>query len=462
MAKAQTTATDLPVEERSKEEIEKLLGEAEEYDLSPHLVNLLLHEPFFSTLLRKVTKVKSMAISTAGVTVRDAEFMMLWNPIFVMELESMKIRGLLKHELYHLIFKHCTNRKQDPHMLWNWATDLAINSLISERELPEEGLRPGRALKLDKIADPEQLEKWKKVSDLIKSLPLGKASEWYMLKLQQDKEASKTIQGSEKGGKCNGNCKPGGDGKPCDGNCTCGQGTPGHGDDHEGWGDISDEERQIAEGKIKQALSEAVKRCDRTGQWGSVSSSTRETLRRMINDAIDWKRVLQNFCGMSQRANKSRTHKRVNRKYPYIHPGVRRGHSASVAIYMDQSGSVGNDEVELFFGALNQLGRITKFTLYPFDWTVDEKNSIEWRKGQSLPPVRTRSGGTSFHPIEEHVKKNLQTFDGHIILTDGEAADPGPSRQRRCWVILPDCKLLFKPHRNDIVVQMDRHQKKDS
>jgi predicted metal-dependent peptidase len=453
MAQAQSTATDLPTGDISPEDLEKLLGEAEEYDLSPHLVNLLLNEPFFSTLLRKVTKIKSMSISTAGVTVRDAEFMLLWNPVFVMELESLKVRGLLKHEMYHLIFKHCTGRKQDPHMLWNWATDLAINSLISERELPDEGLRPGRPLDLSKITDPAQLEKWKKVSDLIESLPLEKASEWYMLKLQQDKDIQETIE-ENKSGKCNGNCQPGGKGEPCSGECNCG--LPGHSDDHEGWGNISDEERQIAEGKIKQAVSEAVKRCDRNGQWGSVSSTTRETLRRMVNDAVDWKRVLQNFCGMSQRASKSRTHKRVNRKYPYVHPGVRRGHSASVAIYMDQSGSVGNDEVELFFGALNQLGRITKFTLFPFDYSVDEKNSLEWRKGQTLPPVRTRSGGTSFHPIEKHVRENLQNFDGHIILTDGEAADPGPSRQRRCWVLLPNTKLIFKPHRNDIVITMDR------
>ena len=110
----------------------------------------------------------------------------------------------------------------------------------------------------------------------------------------------------------------------------------------------------------------------------------------------------------------------------------------------------------MLFGALNNLGRITQFTLFPFDYDVDEENAIKWRKGQKVPPKRTRMGGTSFHSVEKHISENLGEFDGHIILTDGEASDPGPSRCRRCWVILPGCKLYFKPHSNDIVVNMDK------
>jgi len=250
-----------------------------------------------------------------------------------------------------------------------------------------------------------------------------------MQKLQEDDEVSETLQG-EGGGQF-------------------------VLDDHDGWGDLSEEERQVAEAQIKEAVKEAVKRCDRSGNWGTVSHDTRSKLRKMISDAVDWKRVVQNFCGNSQRANKARTHKRVNRKYPYIHPGVKRGHSATVAVYMDQSGSVGDEDVELFFGCLNQLGRLTNFLLYPFDWTVKDKAMVKWRKGQTLPSNRVLAGGTSFDAVEGHVQKNLGLFDGHIILTDGGASDPGPSLQRRCWVLLPGCSLPFTPHRNDIVVEME-------
>ena len=425
-----STASDIPFSIQEDEETRAL---ADKFDLSVHLVKLLIHEPFFSSMLRNVSKTRSEALPTAGVTVRNGNFNLLWNPMFFAKMPSQHVRGVLKHECYHLIFKHCTSRKQEPHRLWNWATDLAINSIISVGELPDEGLRPGRALDLKCIGnDPESLAKWQKVSDLIESFPLNESSEWYMNRLMEDKEVADTVENSSSGG----------EGFSMD--------------DHDGWGDLSDEERQVAEAKIKQALSEAVRRCDRNGQWGSVSSGVREELRKIANNAIDWKKVLYNFCGNSQRSNKSKTHKKVNRKYPYIHPGSRRGHSASVAIYIDQSGSVGNDEIEMLFGALNRLGRITQFTLFPFDYSVDEENAIKWRRGQTVPPKRTRTGGTSFHAVEDHISKNLGEFDGHIILTDGEASDPGPSRSRRCWVILPGCNLYFKPHANDIVVNMDR------
>ena len=422
---AKTTSNDIPTQEVSEE----ILKAAESFDLESHLVKLLIHEPFFSIVLRKVSKFRSDSVPTAGVAIRDGEFSLYWNPVFLASLNGMQVRGLLKHESYHLIFNHCSSRRQTPHNLWNIATDLAINSLIPFEELPEGGLVPGKPLDLTKCKDPSALEKWQKVSDLIESLPKNESSEWYMKKLQEDEDVSETLQGDSEVFIL---------------------------DDHDGWGDLTEEERQVAEAQIKEAVREAVKKCDRTGQWGTVSQDTRSKLRSMISNAIDWKRVIQNFCGNSQRANKSRTHKRINRKYPYIHPGVKRGHSATVAVYMDQSGSVGDEEIELFFGCLNQLGRMTTFLLYPFDWTVKDAKMVKWKKGQKMPANRTLAGGTSFDAVENHVRDNLNSFDGHIILTDGGASNPGPSLQRRCWVLLPGCKLPFAPHRNDIVVEMER------
>jgi predicted metal-dependent peptidase len=180
----------------------------------------------------------------------------------------------------------------------------------------------------------------------------------------------------------------------------------------------------------------------------------REKLRKMASNNVDWKKVLHSFCGRSQRANKSRTHRKVNRKYPYIHPGVKRGHTSNLAIYFDQSGSVSNEECELFFGALGALSKITTFKVFPFDYSVDEDNAFIWRRGKKIEPARSRSGGTSFGAVQKHFDEKGDGFDGLIILTDGEAYDPGPSRRRRCWVLLPNRRLMFDPHPGDIVVNM--------
>jgi predicted metal-dependent peptidase len=223
---------------------------------------------------------------------------------------------------------------------------------------------------------------------------------------------------------------------------------------------MTDEERQVAEAKVKEALGKAVKQCDRNGQWGTVSAPMRETLRKLVEDSVDWRKVLQNFVGTSQRLNKSSTIRRINRKYPYIHPGTQRSHTAHVGVFVDMSGSVGDEDLERIYGVLGGLAKKVTFTFIPFDYTVDEANIFEWRKGQKRPPVRFRSGGTSFIAVNEYVKKNRHMFDGVIICTDGEAEDPGPSPIRRAWVLVPGTKLLFPPSAGDVVVKMDKEQKK--
>ena len=95
-----------------------------------------------------MNKVKTNDIPTAGVTIKDDSLYLYWNPDFLDSLSTKQCFGLLKHECYHLIFKHIIKRKHDPHLLWNIATDLAINSIIPYRELPKGGFVPGKPLKI--------------------------------------------------------------------------------------------------------------------------------------------------------------------------------------------------------------------------------------------------------------------------------------------------------------------------
>jgi predicted metal-dependent peptidase len=347
-------------------------------------------------------------------------------------MPGMEVIGLLKHECYHLVFQHCTTRRMEPHNVHNMATDLAINSIIPYEELPKCGLIPGHPLKLDNVTDPEQLARLQKLSELIKNAPTGKSADWYFSYLLTQMPE---LDGGEDAG---------------------GIGM----DEHDGWGEMSDEEKAVINGKVKEAVRSAVKKCDRNGQWGTVSSEMREELRRMVEDSIDWKRVLQNFVGTSQRLNKAHTLRKLNRKYPYIHPGTQRSHTANVLVAVDMSGSVGDDDLERIYGVLGGLARNVTFTFLPFDYTVDEKNMFVWKKGQKKPPVRFRSGGTSFIAVNEFVKKHRGEYDAVVICTDGEAEDPGPSPIKRAWVLVPGTKLLFPKNPADIIVSMDKDNKK--
>jgi len=231
-------------------------------------------------------------------------------------------------------------------------------------------------------------------------------------------------------------------------------------DDHEGWGEMSEEEQAIVKGKVKDILRNAVKRADGSNSWGSVPAEMREKLRKMVSDSVDWKAVLRNFIGTSQRLNKANTLRKINRKYPYIHPGVHRSHTATVGVFVDMSGSVDDEALEQIYAVLGSLAKQVTFKFYPFDTEVDDKNAFEWKKGQKRESVRYRAGGTSFTAVNSFVKKHRGEFDGVIICTDGCAEDPGPSPIRRCWVLVPGKKLAFPNPKADIIVHMEADKKK--
>ena len=85
------------------------------FKLDPHLIKLMWDEPFFSKILRPITKVKTSSIPTAGVLAKDGVLKMWWNPKFLASLTPLQVKGLLKHECYHLVFEHTTTRRHEPH-----------------------------------------------------------------------------------------------------------------------------------------------------------------------------------------------------------------------------------------------------------------------------------------------------------------------------------------------------------
>ena len=317
------TSTDLTPANHADE------AAAKNFDLDKFLVKLQLEEPFFCKVLRKVTKVKTDAIPTAGVLAKDGDIKMWWNPRFLAGLTGRQVLGLLKHECYHLVFEHTTTRRFDPHIVWNYATDLAINSLIPEEELPEGGLIPGKAFKelteenLAKMT-PEQVVRYNKVSEKIASFPLKEASEWYFARLMEDKDVADSIQNPNPGqpgdGQPGADCDGDGDGQggsPGEGGQPGEGGTPGPGqgngpampgtlDDHDGWGEgMSEEEREFVKAKIRQAAHEAAKSCDKKGQWGSVPAELRRQIRAALVAEVPWQKVLERFLGTKRRATRS-------------------------------------------------------------------------------------------------------------------------------------------------------------
>ena len=440
------------LKEKSTNEEEIELLSKEKFDKI--MLKFLLDEPFFSDIMRCIRKEMTNSIPTAGVLCKDDSIVMYWNPKFVSQLPVRQMFGLLKHECYHLIYQHCTSRKQEPHLMWNIATDLAINCTIPYTELPEGGLVPGRPVKQpDDVShlSEEIIEQSRKMSDFIESLPSYKSSEWYMETIMNNDEMQQAIND------CMGP-KSIVFGSPEDGEGA--QGTTAGFDYHFDAEDLSEGEKAMIDAKVKEIIKNAAKRADRTNGWGSVGSETRQQIRSMLHKEVDWKSVLRYFCGTKQRANRSRSFRKINRKYPYIHPGRKTSHTSNIVIYIDQSGSVGDDDLELLFGALNDLASRVTFTCYHFDTLVDDSSKYVWKKNKKVDkPYRTRCGGTCFDAAENHYRKIAGEYDGYIIMTDGYAPKPKTCISKRCWVLLPGIQPSFPIDSRDTVVLMERNKK---
>ena len=410
---------------------------ADERELDAHILSLLNVEPFFAYLSRYTRKVPTENIPTMGVSVVDGEPVMFWNPPWVKKLTPEEVRFVLKHEFYHLILFHCTNRKKDPPNVWNVATDLAINSILTEHsgvKMPKVGLLPGKRPlppdDPDEKMSPEAKLANEKLADLIQSLPPMKASEAYYAAVMALQEELKQMGcGSEIGDETL--------------------------DSHEGWEAVAEEDREYAAGRMRAIIRQAVAESDKKGEWGTIPSWMREEIRRIAQGEVDWRKVLARFVGNSESVGWTSSMKRINRKFPYIHPGRKRLRTARLAVYVDQSGSVGNEELDLFFGALGGLAKKTTFTVIPFDAEVATDAMFEWRRGQNVRTQRVRCGGTCFDAVVKHLNDNVPgKFDAAVILTDGCAPKPRKALCPLAWIIIPNGELIFAPDPDQTVVKI--------
>ena len=375
-----------------------------------NVYRLLRNEPFFASVSRRINKSPSSAIPTAGVRVNKdtKQFEMIYNPKFFDTLTEDEQTDVLKHEFYHIIFDHVTGRLPSEGMtkLWNIATDLAINSHLPN--IPKIACIPG-------VGPFAHLEK-------------GQASEFYfeiLKKEQQDTPPKGGGKGQDGAGDKDGSSSGNGDG------------LPDTMDDHSGWsdqnGDVDNTSNEIAKEHLKEILKEAAEEASKSNNWGTVPADVRKQIMDSLQTSVDWRKMLRYFVKVSQRCDKSSTVRRINKRFPRIHAGKKVNRVAKIAISIDQSGSVSDDMLALFFSELNNLASIATFTVVPFDTRVDDKLVYEWKKGKKHVWERVMCGGTDFNAPTKWVN-SANEFDGHIVLTDMCAPKPVSSLVPRMWM----------------------------
>jgi predicted metal-dependent peptidase len=387
------------------------------YDLNQEILKLLMDEPFYAALSRRLDKRMTQSVPTAGVRFsKEREcFELVYNSEFMEKLTQKQRKGVLLHEFWHIILGHVTGRVPDGvnFKAWNFATDLAINSPLTkggqDRDLLPEGcLMPGEG----EFAD----------------FPHYLAAEKYLEMLKKKREEQE-----ENGEGESQDASSGEDGEGAGGGGS--QTLDDHSDWEEGAGQGTAEEsamKEIAAEKLRQAVKEAAEEAASGRGFGSCSGDARRLIMDAIKTKVDWRKVLRSFCQNSIRADKKHTQRRLNKRFPWIHAGVKVRREASIAICIDQSGSVDDQMLVKFYKEINKLADLVTFDVIPFDTAVGEDWVYTWKKGQKRAWERVMFGGTCFDAPTKWV--NEKGYDGMIVLTDMMAPKPKRANCKRLWM----------------------------
>jgi predicted metal-dependent peptidase len=365
-------------------------------DLSPSdriiKAKAFLHKshPFFARIILSMTSnecADKNIIPTMGVNKFGKLY---WNPDFVNTLTLNELMGVLAHETLHVATLTFDRQKFRDPKLWNIATDIAINYILSSTgmSLPKEALVPNSdgTMKLDMA----------NLTINVKDLP---AESIYTL---LEKERKKVLENyssmdthieGDKDDKGNST----GDGK-------------GMGAD------------QANNQKWKQVFTNAATYAKTRGKLGGALERICDGI---LSPKLNWKDLLNMYITRELPFNY--TNARPNRKWcatgVYMPSTIKE--NLEVVVTIDVSGSISNEELQTFksevFGictAYEQVkARVIFWSTYvdpSDDIVIDRDTSYEL---QSHKPKS--SGGTTFSCVSEYCDENAINSQIFITLTDG-------------------------------------------
>lgn len=423
-------------------------------NLESALMVLIADGRFFSSLLLNMRREFTNRLATLGVNVTD-EVNLFINPFFFNALTRKEQVEVLKHECYHVINNHFARfrdlepqifettgerslkdiyEKQQNASLLNQAADYAINEYLPDLPKNFKMFNPDGTTQMHPDVLPDgkpnpdagkHLEGnclW--VKDLQKKIPHvahQQQLEYYYEFLKQQQEKDKQ------------------NGK--------GQGQSGQGqmtlDDHSIWHEGDATQDQITD-KVKQAVNKAVENCD-DREMGSLPGDVRQAIANLNHIPRDWRQDVQRFVARTAEIVIEASRKKRNRRYGIIYPGQLIFPKLHLAIGIDTSGSVRDEELEQFF---TEMGRLHKMEIILTIIECDTKVNKVYKFDPKKPFQVHGRGGTSFKPVFDECDK--LEVDGLIYFTDGECCDEGVKKPKYqvLWAVTGDKKRLdYIPYR---------------
>ncbi len=357
---------------------------------------------FYGYFLLQMSRELRFDISSpTAVNFKEAKYVIYFNPIIFLTLTLKQMESAIKHELLHIVSMHLVRAKELQSsystMAINIAMDIVVNTYLNHL--------PPYATTLE----------WVNLNYSLKLLPF-EPFEYYVEQIQTALDLLEVVE----------------DDIENDSNADEKLATAYDPEKtHDIWEDSSEIEEQI--------LREFTEKFIEASQKGPIPTYLESILTSLRNSKseLPWNLYLKRLMGTVESKQK-KTITRRNRRQPdrIDLRGQLRSHKAKIAIALDISGSISDEE---FNQALKEVLSIvknynTEITLIECDNEIRRVYQVK-----SVRDIKARSplrGGTRFTPVFEYA--NTQKFNLLVFFTDGKGENKLlsiPRGYQTLWVI---------------------------
>jgi predicted metal-dependent peptidase len=350
-------------------------------------VGLLLKAPFFGNMATRMRLIQSDDwCPTAATNGRD----FMYNTEFVKKLSVKKLEFLFAHEICHAIFDHFGRCGSRDRMLANIAQDYAVNQILVDERIGE------KITEVKICYDPKYRGMaWEEIYDELyekaEKIPMDQL-------LKQLGELLDEHIKEEEGAGSEGDKTKDGKGKPS----------------------LTKEEAEALRQEIKDAMIQSAA----AAGAGKTPAGIMRMIKNMTEPKMDWRQLVQQEIQSIVRNDYSFT--RVNRKSMHsgaILPGMKEATTIDVAISIDMSGSIGEEDATVFLseikGIMDQYEDF-RINLWCFDTEIYNWKTITHDEGHELEEyVPEGGGGTDFEANWRFMEENGIQPKKFIMFTDG-------------------------------------------
>ncbi len=353
-------------------------------------VGLLLKAPFFGNMATRMRMIDASDwCPTAATNGRD----FMYNKDFVTKLSVKKLEFLFAHEICHAIFDHFGRCGSRDRTLANIAQDYAVNQILVDERIGEKITEVKicydskyRGMAWEEIYD----ELWEKAEKIPMDQLLKQLGDLLDEHIKEEEGPGAGDKDGDKDGK--------GGGKPT----------------------LTKEEAE----RIRQEIKEAMIQSAAAAGAGKTPAGIMRMIKNLTEPKMDWRQLVQQEIQSIVRNDYAFT--RPNRKSMHsgaILPGMKEATTIDVAISIDMSGSIGEEDAGAFLseikGIMDQYEDF-RINLWCFDTEIYNWKQITHDEAHELEEYEPQGGGgTDFEVNWQFMEENGIQPKKFIMFTDG-------------------------------------------